>query len=355
MHLVNRKPSAAENSTATINQNPKTVESVMRIKNLEFDNVHYRIDKAFHQFEELSECEYVGNIILELHKLMGAAFYNYDFIIYSQANYRKGASVIKPRFPQVNNKKQIVLYISDELAFVPDEMATQVFAVFKQRLPSNLVRRNIFPFPTGYNKTTKHLEVTPINKRKYNVFFFGQLSSQRIELYKSLVKLSWIPYLLLTPCKTVLKKIKTNFDSVFPDSFIRFTSGFQQGYGPEHYASTLYNSKIAICPYGNINYETFRHFEAMRAGCIVITKPMPDVFFFKNAPVIELNNWSELKTVVHDLLQDEALMDSLHKKALEWWHTRCNEQATAAYIASTISALELEEQKLHEKSIAHVQ
>lgn len=313
----------------------------MQIQGIELENVIYKIDLAKHEFSDLLESEYIGKIIRELALTMGNCFYNYQFVIYSRPAYRKGIKLPVPIPFEKSNKKQIIIYLSDELFHVPDKMADQAFAIFKHRLPPGFTHRNIFPLPVGYNKTTKHQNVIPIGQRKFNVFFFGQLSSGRLHLYKSLAGINWIPDLIIHKSKKILKITRTNFDSAFSDSFIRFTSSFQKGFGADHYATTLYNSKIALCPYGNVgNMETFRHYEAMRAGNVIITAPMPKFSFYNNSPMVVIERWSELSKVVKALLKDPKRLEDIHLKTLDWWETHCSEHSVATYIARSIHHLE---------------
>mgnify|MGYP001628136024 FL=1 len=87
--------------------------------------------------------------------------------------------------------------------------------------------------------------------------------------------------------------------------------------------------------------ECFRHFEAMRAGCVIISEPLPDTPFYKDSPLIQIKDWNEGCKVVEDLLNDESKLEEIHRKTLSWWKEKCSEQATAQYIIENIEKLEL--------------
>jgi hypothetical protein len=86
--------------------------------------------------------------------------------------------------------------------------------------------------------------------------------------------------------------------------------------------------------------ECFRHFEAMRAGCVIISEPLPDTPFYANSPLIQVNNWEKGCDIAQELLKDEAKLEEIHRKTLAWWEEKCSEHATAQYIVAKIEELE---------------
>jgi hypothetical protein len=125
----------------------------------------------------------------------------------------------------------------------------------------------------------------------------------------------------------------------FPRSFIRFSNGFHCGLTPEEYSARLYDSQIVLCPPGLSQPETIRHYEAMRAGCIVILEPLPDTYFYRNSPIIIIRNWREAQQKILHLLANPAEMVSLQHQILDWWNNRCAEKAAAQYIFSKLQTL----------------
>ena len=69
----------------------------------------------------------------------------------------------------------------------------------------------------------------------------------------------------------------------------------------QDYAQVLGHSKVVICPRGNIT-ETYRFLEAARAGCIIVSEPLPDRWYFDNHPALILSDWTDLPDVLTDLL-----------------------------------------------------
>jgi hypothetical protein len=109
----------------------------------------------------------------------------------------------------------------------------------------------------------------------------------------------------------------------------------------ESYSDLLAQTRLCLVPRGN-SPETFRFFEALRAGCIVVCESLPDHWFYRGAPVVQVRRWSELGSVVTPLLRDPPAMERLHRASMDWWRTRCSEEAVGQFMAQRIrSALTL--------------
>lgn len=101
------------------------------------------------------------------------------------------------------------------------------------------------------------------------------------------------------------------------------------------YLENMMNTKICPVPRG-ANLETFRFYEAIRSGCIPIGEAFPRAWYYEDAPIIRLKDWSEVETIVPELLKDKAMMQDLQQKVLAWWKEKCSEKATADFIAQKI-------------------
>lgn len=312
------------------------MEKIEFIEQIKFNNVYYICrnftgSKKIFKFHELLEYPYYSQILIKLKDLLKQEFEKYEFWIFSKIAQKTFVNDID-FIPKSKKSNLIILYISDETNHIPIEFAEKCKIVFKVLIKENSIN-NIYYFPLGY-ANGKKLSIIPINKRKYNVFFIGQLVRNRISLYKALSHKNFVPSNVLLLFK---KFLPIDFSSIFPDSLIRFTPNFGSGLDRDEYNKILYNSKIVICPYGAVTEETFRHYESMRAGCIVITLKMPQVFPYQNAPIIQLNNWKELIPTVKSLLKDQNKIKELHEATIDWWQNKCSEDAIARYIAEKLN------------------
>ncbi len=298
-----------------------------------------------YKYEELLECESLDRLYSELQRVFGNEFSDYEFILYAS----NGSA--NPAVPIVltGNKKKILLYISDEEILAPYHLCKHFTAIFKWHIPSNYDRDStLFPLPLVPNRGSKEFPIVPINERHTNVFFSGNLNGSRYPLYKRLTLLKFVPDFparIETLSAKVLSIIiksyfNTDLSKTFPDSYIKFTSGFAQGLDIATYSKKLFDSKIAICPKGFKSSETTRQFEAMRAGCVVISEPLPEHYYYKGSPIIILDSWKDLKKTVNSLLRNPDRLHELQQKTLDWWENVCCERATALYIRDTVKAIE---------------
>ena len=117
---------------------------------------------------------------------------------------------------------------------------------------------------------------------------------------------------------------------------ITFTSGFARGLTPAAYGEKLAHSKIVLCPRGFASTETFRHIEAMRAGAVVISEPLPDLPMYRDSPIITVDDWHQGLMTVTALLKNPAELRDRHKRSVAWYEAVLSETATAAAAARAI-------------------
>jgi hypothetical protein len=313
-------------------------------KSVKLSESGYNFINCRYTYEELQECESLDKLFHELQQVFGNEFDQYEFVLYSTNGSTNPAVPIKLS----GDRKKVLVYISDEEMLVPYNLCKDFVAVFKSLLPHEYnTERNIFPFPLAPNRGTEELPIVPINDRPVNLFFSGNLNEKRYPLYKELTLLKHLPDFspaLEKQIARVLSKViksyfRTNLSHTFPDSCIEFTGGYLQG-NVKTFSQMLYDSKIAICPSGFYSHETCRHFEAMRAGCVVISQPLPEHYFYKDSPIIMLDSWKDLKKTVELLLSEPDRLHELHEKTLDWWANVCSERATALYIRDKVKGIE---------------
>jgi hypothetical protein len=94
-------------------------------------------------------------------------------------------------------------------------------------------------------------------------------------------------------------------------------------------------SRVCLAPRGN-SVETFRLFEGMRYGCVVVCDPQPRRWFYDGAPVVTVTRWRDLPRILDGLLSDEAGLRQRHEATLAWWRERCGEDALGAFMAARV-------------------
>lgn len=309
----------------------------------EFENVLY--ESPLYSFDGLNETLFIKNIFLALNQLMKTEFNEYHFYIFS-SGWKQD---VLPESALLNetDKKKILIYISDNSGNVPYYLSPYYFAIFKVHLQlSKFLVKNIFNFPLGCVKNIPKFPIQDITERKCSVFFSGNLNKNRLPFFyhlflgKSPHKIIQIGFKILIKIK-FLKFLLTifKFDHKFSDSYIRFTNGFKKGITPEKYGKIIAASKIVLCPKGFNLPECFRHYEAMRAGCVIISDKLPSTYFYDNSPIIQVQNWKDGFDIAKKLMSNDLELIQRSKSTLEWWESRCSEEATAQYIIDCIKSL----------------
>lgn len=305
----------------------------MELFNLE--NVFYE-ESSEYKFSELSESIFIEKIFMELKKELGKDFFCYKFYIFSNHRGKK----LPDSYYHKNEQNKILIYLSDENGRSPDTIFNEFIAVFKSYLGDTCTKKNVFPFPLGYVNGVRELPIKPVQSRPINVYYSGNLNMNRINFYRTFSKLKPVlpsEFVITTKIyRKFLLKLNSNFSDYFENSIIVFNEDFKSGFSREVYSKHLSDSKIVLCPKGYYKTESFRHFEAMRAGCIVVSEKLPDTPFYTNSPIIQIENWNEGINLVKNLLKDEQKMAEFHIETVNWWNEKCSEKATAKFIASKL-------------------
>lgn len=302
-------------------------------RNIEIDS------NSAYSFEELNEIKFLNKFFQHLQGLFGPKFKEYTFYIYANID----SNIVPNSLSFKSNKKKVLIYLSNQYYDINPALPGDFFAIFKCHLPHDIVRDRIFHFPLGYVKDTVEHEVREISNRSIKVFFSGNLNKKRVTLYKALADSS-VPDIFYAPLIRLSKKIPNlltkNFSEVFPSSYIHFTNGFKKGLNAQEYSKVIYDSQIVLCPGGFLKNETYRHFESMRAGCVIISEKLPDTYLYKDSPIIQVNSWKEGVEVTKSLLDNPAKLKQHHEAILNWWDTVCNEASTAKQVFDKLKMLE---------------
>jgi hypothetical protein len=113
-----------------------------------------------------------------------------------------------------------------------------------------------------------------------------------------------------------------------------FTESTMTGTG-DRYTEIMADTKIALAPRGS-SVETYRFFEAMRQGCVVICDRLPPHWFYVGCPAIQIDDWSNLEAEVNALSADPERLTDLHRRSLAWWDEKLSERAVAQVIATCL-------------------
>lgn len=103
------------------------------------------------------------------------------------------------------------------------------------------------------------------------------------------------------------------------------------------YSERMMDSKICLAPRGN-SVHTWRYFEGIKSGCLVVANRLPKRrHYYEDAPIIEVDRWSQLEKKIVPYLEDETLLEQAQKRTLEYWEKKCSEAAIGSYIARCLN------------------
>jgi hypothetical protein len=107
--------------------------------------------------------------------------------------------------------------------------------------------------------------------------------------------------------------------------------------GPEEYWARLAAAKVCLVPRGD-TLETYRLFEAARAGCVIVGERLPSNWFYDAAPVIDRTGWSGLAECLRALVADAPTLADRQRRTLDWWERWAGPQAVGRRVASRVEA-----------------
>jgi hypothetical protein len=217
----------------------------------------------------------------------------------------------KPRLavPAKVDSESVVIIVSDELYRIPKNIPA--LAVFKQYVAND--DRYSIPFPLGVRTGFPNLPVQPIKDRSIDIGFVGQSYPHR---------LSFLNRLRNHP---ELKRYNIHFNC-------------EGGIPITEYAKLLNNTKISICLPGYLGPETFRYYESIKSGCIIVSAKMPANALYQPDPgfqVNDINDVDRLAGILSSVLEQRAEHDLLQQRSLATWEQRYSPQAVANAISNT--------------------
>lgn len=244
--------------------------------------------------------KYIHDILINLKETL-SNFDEYLFILYGT---NSGEPPISQMF--VHPKKILIYEGGENLLHDFDELSKHYLLIFTHYNISDIP--NVINIPLGHFSPITEPYI-PFNKRLYDISFIGCLNSNRIQLAS---KLTGINEWIISFGLVLFKKLTLKFLSLLASarqrkSYIKFNPDFNKGISNDWYIKILKHSKIVLVPRGWINSETFRLYESMFYGCIVICEELPDREYYNDINVIQVKDWKEGVQVARQLLTSPNL------------------------------------------------
>ncbi len=105
----------------------------------------------------------------------------------------------------------------------------------------------------------------------------------------------------------------------------------------DSYSEKMVRTRICLAPRGSVA-DSFRSFEGLRAGCLVVANPLPrDEWMFPNAPILYVNHWREIEGILKKYARDIPALEAWRAKSLDWWHNHLRPEVVAPAIARQLN------------------
>ena len=190
------------------------------------------------------------------------------------------------------------------------------------------------PIPLGYG-SQEELAIRPFDERANLVWFAGSLHNATVGRFSIYARLANVPKLhARQQMVAALEKMRADHPDWPVALQVNATYQDSKASSAGSYARRIMDAKICVVPRGTTP-ETHRLFEAMRAGCVVIAQALPDVWFYRSAPVVYLERWDELERVVLDLQATPGRLERFHRASRNWWE----EVAGPAALSEVVGAI----------------
>jgi len=216
------------------------------------------------------------------------------------------------------NKRNVIIGLADEFMTdnVPQEWKDNA-TTFKAYLLPSQECNNVHSFPLGYNKKHKKLINRPIKYRPIDVFFAGHMASVNRQQYMN----------------SVINFFQNMSSDDRPKLDFNISKGFNMGLDADTYSEKLHETKVVVCPAGNVSMETFRHYEAMRSGAVVVSPKLPNTKIYKKAAICQVDDWSgNVGNTIMDLLSDPDMLQLVQDRQQQTYNNRFTAKSVAKYI-----------------------
>ena len=189
--------------------------------------------------------------------------------------------------------------------------------------------------PMGYARQTD-LSGKPFETRRYRVGFSEALKTGRILVFRSRGSSERRSISPAPDGKSLQRLAAAAPDSVYHGETASFRESITIGAG-ERYSEIMADTKICLAPRGS-SVETYRFFEGMRQGCVVICNRLPPHWFYVGCPAIQIDDWGNLEAEVRALTADPQRLLDLHRETVAWWRTKLSEPAIGSLIAKCLES-----------------
>lgn len=197
---------------------------------------------------------------------------------------------------------------------------------------SREVRARCRLLPIGYGIPSE-IPARPFHQRRYLTSFLGSIAG--VPQDQPLRRLVGTPKSFSrTRMLEALREVEGRHGA--ERVMVSTTAGFQESLDREQlYAEVMADTQICVAPRGTA-HETLRIYEGLKAGCVVISDRLPRHPFYRNSPILQIDDWRDLPDLLDDLLRDPAALQARHEAGLRFWREELSESSLARRYAAAL-------------------
>ncbi len=199
------------------------------------------------------------------------------------------------------------------------------------------VRRDprTIPLPLGYHSQVEVPQI-PMSERPLDTFFVGQVRqaafATRYQRYVSSSKVEARKQIW-----AVLQELQQEGRWRMDLGDVAADQSRSAGAAFTSYSEKMMQSRICVAPRGSMA-DTFRSFEGLRAGCLVVANPLPrDQFLYPRAPLLIIDHWHEIRGVLEKYARNVDALEQWRAKSLAWWHDHLRPEVMAVYLSNALN------------------
>lgn len=193
----------------------------------------------------------------------------------------------------------------------------------------------ILDLPVGYGMQAACAPI-PILERPYLASFYGSLRQNAGGLGRIKSEIGLKTYVRRRFARELAKLEETVGEDRLKKRLAASYSDSRSDEGKE-YSEVLSRTQISLAPRGGGNSgDSTRICESLRYGCVVISDRLPDRWFYRGSPIIQIDDWKEMHEAVADLAASPSTMERLGAQSLAWWENVCAERPVAEFMAETM-------------------
>jgi len=214
----------------------------------------------------------------------------------------------------------LIIAIGDEDAQLRPALIQAGAAIVQQYVADAPDRPTpIFNLPLGPGGDDKTPPIRPWQERDIDIVFIGHLHRRRWALARGLGAVRALAIPLPDTALSLIRRAAI-VPVAIPDcaSHIQFTERFGGGQPRAEYLSLLSRARIALVPQGFKQAETFRHYEAARAGCVLVGTALPT----QRLPVLSPPTHPLLSDWLRGLLRNPVALEAQHRAVVQAWTQR---------------------------------